>query len=297
MSLGGGQIDEPALTKQVELPTILHQILIYHRSDSLLGVGHLLKHLDLDFDVEVAAIGDDHAVLHHFNVRAGNCFHATGKCDEDIAYRGGFEHGHDPVTIHGGLEGTHGVDLSHDDIGAHALGPHRNALSAPAVPGDDHSLAGPENVGRTGDTVERALARTVAVVEEVFRVCVVDSDDRVSQLAFRREAVETDHSGCRLLCPAYDAIEHIRPGRMERGYQIGAIVHRDVGLVVQGGVEVFVVGLVVLTVNGICCDTVLGYQGRSHGVLGAQGVAGAEHHLSPTVAHRDYKVSCLRRDV
>ena len=53
------------------------------------------------------------------------------------ALGGGLDRGHDAVAVHDGLERPERVDLAHDDVGAHALGAHRDAAAAPAVAGDD----------------------------------------------------------------------------------------------------------------------------------------------------------------
>ena len=61
------------------------------------------------------------------------------------------------------------------------LGAHGQAAAAPAVAGDDEVQAGQQDVGRPEDAVERALARAVAVVEEVLGLGVVDGDDGIAE--------------------------------------------------------------------------------------------------------------------
>ena len=89
--------------------------------------------------------------------------------------------GHHLEAVHHGLERTQRVDLADDDVGAVALGAHRDAVAAPAVADHDDAEPGDQHVGRPDHAVERRLAGAVAVVEEVLGVGVVDGDDRDSR--------------------------------------------------------------------------------------------------------------------
>ena len=74
------------------------------------------------------------------------------------------------------------MDLGDDDVGTHPTGAHSDAFSAPAIPGDDDGAPGEQNIGRPNDAIERALPCSVAVVEEVLRLRVIDRDRRKGQL-------------------------------------------------------------------------------------------------------------------
>jgi hypothetical protein len=60
---------------------------------------------------------------------------------------------------------------------------------------------------------------------------------------------------------------------------VGAVVHGDVGPVVDAGVDVAVVGLVVLALDGVDAHAVLLDQGGGDRVLRAQRIGGAEHDV------------------
>ena len=92
----------------------------------------------------------------------------AGDGDEQVAERGGLGDRLDLEAVHRGLEGADRVDLGDDDVRAHAAGPQRDALAAPAVAADDDLPAGQQHVGGADDAVDRALAGAVAVVEEVL---------------------------------------------------------------------------------------------------------------------------------
>ena len=81
---------------------------------------------------------------------------------------------------------------------AHAPGPQRDALAAPAIAADDHLAAGQQRVGGPDDAVDRALAGAVAVVEEVLGLGVVDGDDRQLEDAVLLHRPQPDHAGRRL---------------------------------------------------------------------------------------------------
>ena len=104
----------------------------------------------------------------------------------------------DLEAVHRGLEGADRVDLGDDHVRAHAAGPQRDALAAPAVAADHDLAAGQQRVGGADDAVDRALAGAVAVVEEVLGLGVVDGDDRQLEHAVLLHRPQPDHAGGRL---------------------------------------------------------------------------------------------------
>ena len=125
----------------------------------------------------------------------------------------------------------------------------RDAAAAPAVAEHDHALAGDQDVGRADDAVERRLAGAVAVVEQVLGVRLVDRDDREAELALGLERPQPDHAGRRLLGAADHLGELVRALAVQDADHVGAVVHRDLRVLVADGVDVRVVGLVVLAVD------------------------------------------------
>ena len=146
----------------------------------------------------MAAVGENCTVFHHLDVLASDGLDAAGERDEDVADFRGFVHAHDLMAVHSGFERADRVDLGYDCLRAHAASAEGDAASAPAVAGEDHRLARPEDVGGSGDSVEGALARAVAVVEEVLRVGVIDGDDRVLELARFGKTAKADDACCGL---------------------------------------------------------------------------------------------------
>ena len=123
------------------------------------------------------------------------------------------------------------------------------------------------------------MTRPVAVVEQVFGLGVVDGDDGEPKDFLLGHAAEANDAGGGLLCPPEDVREQLLVFRMERGDQVRAVVHRDLGLVGEGGLDVLVVGPVLLALDGEDRDALVLDQRRGHVVLRAERVGGAEAHL------------------
>ena len=90
---------------------------------------------------------------------------------------------------------------------AHATRTEGDALADPAVTGDDEGRPGEQDVRRTNDPVDRRLPRSVAVVEHVLRVRVVDRDHGEAERAVALERLQADDTGGRLLHPAEDVAQ------------------------------------------------------------------------------------------
>ena len=78
---------------------------------------------------------------------------------------------------------------------------------------------------------------------------------------------------------------------------VGAVVHGDVRPVVDAGVDVRVVRLVVLALDGVDAHAVLLHERRGHVVLRAQRIAGAQHHVGAAGDQRAHEVGGLGGDV
>ena len=200
-------------------------------------------------------------------------------------------------AVHHGLERPHRVDLGHDHVRAHPLGPHRDAAAAPAVAGDDELAPGEQDVRRADDPVDRRLPGAVAVVEQVLGLGVVDGDHGEAELAVLLERLEADHAGRRLLGAGDDVAELLAPRRVEDADHVGAVVHRQVRLVVDGGLDVRVVGVVVLALDREDGDVVRVDERRGDVVLRRERVRGDEHHVGAARLERACEVRRLRGDV
>ena len=84
---------------------------------------------------------------------------------------------------------------------------------------------------------------------------------------------------------------------MEDADDVGAIVHRDVGLVVGGRLDVRVVRVVVLALDGEDGRVVLLHERRRDVVLRGQRVRGAQHDVRPARNERAHEVRGLRGDM
>src|SRR5271156_3903460 len=195
MAFGGGEVDQAAFGDEVNLAAVLEQEFIDQRTNFLLAGGKSFERRNFDFDVEVAGVTYDGSALHDFEVLAANDVLVAGYGDEDIAFFGGVDHGHDAEAVHDSFNSLHRIDFGDDDVGAEALGAHGGAAPAPAVAGDDDFQTGEKNVGGANDAIECGLTGAVAVVEEVLGHGIVDGDDRIFKCAVLGHGAETDDAG------------------------------------------------------------------------------------------------------
>jgi len=141
------------------------------------------------------------------------------------------------------------------------------------------------------------LARAIAVIEEVFGQRIVHGDDGVVQRSLVCHCPQTDDARGGFLCAADDGLQNLAAVLVHRADQVGAIIHGDVGLVVQRSVDVFVVGSVVLTLDGIHGNLVVGDQRRGDIILSAQRVARDQHEIGATSLQHARQVARLCGDV
>ena len=84
---------------------------------------------------------------------------------------------------------------------------------------------------------------------------------------------------------------------MEGPNDVGAVIHRDVGLMRNGGANVLVVRLVVLALDREDLDAVIAHEVGGDIVLRREWVRGAERHVGATGLERNGEVRGFRRDV
>ena len=82
-------------------------------------------------------------------------------------------------------------------------------------------------------------------------VGVIHGDDGIFQHAFLRHGVQADYAGGGLFGAADHAFERVGALGVEDGDEVGAIVHGDVRLVIDGGEDVVVISVVVLTLDRV----------------------------------------------
>ena len=238
----------------------------------------------------MAAVGNQRAIGHRRHVVAADGVAAAGNGDKDLANLRRFQAGHYGETVHHGFEGADGVDFGNDDMSAEAAGPGGHAAAAPAIAADYHFAASPKDVSGPGDAVQSALPGAIAVVKEMLGFSFVDGNDRVAERAVRSHGVQADDAGGSFLSAAQHRGQQFGAAAMEHTHQVSAVVHGVLGLAVQHGTEVLVVGFVVLALDGVGRDAVLADQGGGYFVLGAEGIAGAEGQVSAAVPEGNRQV-------
>ncbi len=97
--------------------------------------------------------------------------------------------------------------------------------------------------------------------------------------------------------PPITPFERVGALGVQDGDQVGAIVHGDVRLVVDGGEDVVVISVVVLALDGEDGNVVIADQARGNVILSRERVGGAEHDVGSAIAQADGQVGGFGRDV
>ncbi len=92
-------------------------------------------------------------------------------------------------------------------------------------------------------------------------------------------------------------VEPVQRDEDHRADQVGAVVHRDVGLVLQGGGDVPVIAVLVLALDRVDRDAVILHQAGRDVVLGRQRVGGAQQEVGAAGLQGLGQVGGLGRDV
>ncbi len=126
---------------------------------------------------------------------------------------------------------------------------------------------------------------------------LVDGHDREGQRPIVHHRLQADDAGGGLLGTGEDLRQLLGALLVQQGHEIAAVVHGDVRMRVGGGIEVPVVGLVVLAVDGVAADAVLGHERRRHVVLGRERIRRHQRHVGATGLERTHQVGGLGGDV
>jgi hypothetical protein len=180
---------------------------------------------------------------------------------------------------------------------AEAVHPRGDPLADPAISRDDDLAPGDQDVRRPQDPVEGALARPVAIVEEMLGLGLVDRDDREAEGAVGGHRPQPDHAGRGLLGAGQDLLHLCWPRAVQERDEVAAVIHGQLWMGVGDRFEVRVVGVSVLAASRVDGDPVLRDERGRDVVLGRERVAGREDDLGAAGLERAHQVGRLGRDV
>src|SRR5258708_5812785 len=139
MAFGGRKVDQSAFAEHIDAAPVAHHVLF----DELAGLPtrgrQPAERLQVDFDVEVAGVADDGAVLEAVEMIARDHILVARDGHEHVAHLRRLCHRHHAKAVHQRFYAFDGIDFGHDDVGAHAARPHRQPFAAPAVAPDHES--------------------------------------------------------------------------------------------------------------------------------------------------------------
>ena len=298
VSLGRCQVDQPALSQQVDAPAVRQRELVHVLAHAFaFADGHLPQPVDVDFHVEMAGIGQDRAVFHLHHVLGPDDVVVAGERAEQVPFLGGFDHRHHAVAVHCRLQGADRVDLRDDHVGAHPLGTHGEALATPAVPRYNDLLSGQQNVRGADDAVDGGLPRAVTVIEQILGFRVVHGDHRELEGAVPLHRAQANDAGGGLFHAAQNLLGHLRVVRVDVRNQVSAVVHRYDRAVLDAAFDVRVVRVAVFALDGEHRDVVVLGERRRNVVLGGQRVAGAQNDVGAASLERSHQVGRFGRNV
>jgi hypothetical protein len=120
------------------------------------------------------------------------------------------------------------------------------------------------------------LAGAVTVVKEIFGQGVVHGNNGITKHPVFGHGPQADNPGGGLLGSAENLRQQFLAFGMGGENQIRPVIHGEVGLEVQGLVDVAVIGVPILPLNGEGGDAFVFGEIRGHIILGAQGIGGAQ---------------------
>ena len=131
----------------------------------------------------------------------------------------------------------------------------------------------------------------------MFGVGIVDRDDGEAQHAFLSHGAQANHAGGGFFSSADYADQRVFPLGVQHRDQVGAIVHRDMRLMIDGCHDVVVVAVTVLTLDGKYRNVVFAHQAGGYVILRGKRIGGAEHHIGSAIAERNCQVGGFRCDM
>ncbi len=217
--------------------------------------------------------------------------------DENVPDFCGLVHFHDSEAVHGRVQRLEGVDLGDDDIGSHALCPHGDALSAPAVARDDDSFPGHDQIGGVHDRRPDRLSGPVLVVIIMLGFGVIDRHHGAGQDPLPLPCLKPQDPGGRLLAASDQGAGVLPAAPAQQIDQVAPVVHDQMwaaGQRLGQKVLVFLRGDSVFS-KGL--DPHAG-DGRRHIILGGERIAACQKDLRPALFQDKTQICglCLQVD-
>src|SRR5687768_11013887 len=105
MAFGGGEVDEAAFAEDDDaLSAVFTDVFLDERAAFDGRLGHFAESVEVELQVEVAAVADDRPVLHRFKVFFINNMAVAGDGDEEVADLCRFLHRKYTHSVHNGLD-------------------------------------------------------------------------------------------------------------------------------------------------------------------------------------------------
>jgi hypothetical protein len=124
-----------------------------------------LKAMHVNLIVKVTNVADDCVVLHLPHVVNHDDVLVAGGGHKDVSFRDDILQGKDQKTLHQGLKGADGVDLSHDNTGTSLLEGSSKTLANITITADNSNLANNHNISGPHQTIREGVAASIQVVK------------------------------------------------------------------------------------------------------------------------------------
>src|SRR5258707_10500229 len=121
-------------------------------------------------------------------------------------------------------------------------------------------------------------------------VGIIDRDDRKTKHTLLGHGAQANHAGRGFFRAADHAFERVLALGVQQGNEVGAVVHGDVGPVVDGGENVAVVSVVVLALDGEDWNVVVTHQAGGDVILRGKRIRSAEHDVGSPILKADGEV-------
>ena len=185
----------------------------------------------------------------------------------------GLNQRHHLIAIHSSFQSGYRLHLGNDNLCTEPLSPLRYPFPTPAIARNDY-FPRPEYIGGPGDAINCALPCSISVVKEMLGLSIVYGNNGVNQFTGPGHVPQSDDTGGCFLGATDDISGQFYVVPMKGGNQVRAIVHGNLRLMLQGGDDMFVVSLIILSFDGVDRNAIV-HQGSSHIVLRTQRIGGA----------------------